>query len=1561
MKQPIRPRSAKVLTAALAATLVALATPLSATAATYPSDGTRPDSLDILGGYDAIWHSDGRGTMDGEVANAAAAAHNDELTVWINNHATEAQQLKALQDANYDAALLVGTGLGSTLQPIYINGLRGGQLPKTRELMNSMAGYADTDAAKVAFNYPRPFLATDPATTGVACDANTYNASSLAGIRTGTAYTEANGSLSIEQVPEMTDSSGVFTDPRTVGVGYGGYCASASFPSGHTTNSYLAGLTLATLVPELAPGILSRVSEMGTNRIVLGMHYPLDVMGGRIAGQALVAERWTDAAYRRDVIDPARDELVAYLETNCGDDLAACAATGTPFQNDPFAGAAVPGGTAQVVTDRASAITAFQERLTYGFAQTGPTDLAPSVPATASALLRSTYPTLTDAQRTEVLAQTQIESGYPLDRTGTPTGSWQRIDLAAAMTATVEVDDAGDVEVIATGTAPTVIGADGAAVLVLPDGDTVEVSTTLAFAASGLDAGADYRVVFDDDRATVLGSFRATTGGSVSGKVVIPADARTGTRTIALLRADDTVAATAGITVLAEQVYTISSEADLDLLRQHPDGTFELTADITMTARWTPVPVFTGELRGNGHVITGLEIVTANNQGFVAQNNGTIRGLGFVNPVSRLTVDASAAVVAANNYGTIDQVFVRGGVVTGGHRSGVIVSNNWGTVTNTYSTGRASGQWETGGITAWNDSSAIVRDNYTTVTVTAAYANVGSIAGVGNGGAQITGNVALAGAVQGTSGNAARLVGVGNPTLRDNLALNTITVNGWAVNGGSADNLQGAPKTARELQDAATFTALGWDFDTVWQWSDEAKRPVLRAVAEPVDVVTAPDAAVADAFVPRAISQMRNNLTADAALSAARMGDTSPALSAAWSQLIETWDAANTAFRINETVPAGLPQQGHVFIILGYALNNDGTAQPELIRRLEQAKAGLDAYPNSRIVVTGGVVRNGQTEAGVMRAWLLGQGISEDRIIFENAATDTPTNGINTMEMLVADPSITSYTLVSSASHLRRATVVFEAAALSAQMRHGTASAPVSVANLAYMDNRTSENPPSISERDSITQNVAKVWGVNVETDAYNGVQRQLVGRFVNAQRLGDAVDALRVVSQIRAFSPEYADRLADLAERWNGALTMTEFADAVAEVPAKGHTFIVPGSQLNDDGSLTETSLARLRIAVEALTANPGSTVTVVGGAARNGITEAGAQRTWLLANGVAADRIVVVDTSSSLVQGAQHAMLALSARGDSSYTVITSASVMRRTLAVYSSGATYAASHNADGRVVAESGHIAINDVFQLFSFGAPAADDGTKRTIAENIADVLGVRGEYNTFAANAPAVAALDAIALTAPTKSAYLVGDAFDDDGLAVIASYADGSTLDVTPLATVTGFDASSAGARTVTVTFTDRGETRSETFDITVRLADATALEQTIAEAAAITADGWTAASFAALQSALLEARAVAGDLGTDAATIARATETLRAAIDGLVESGSPGTDPGTDPGTGEGTDPGAGEGTTPGTGGGAADPDGLATTGGQLALGALALGTLLAAGGTTLVVARRRRAATE
>ncbi len=56
---------------------------------------------------------------------------------------------------------------------------------------------------------------------------------------------------------------------------------SPSFPSGHTTYGYMGSLVLAMLVPDRYQEMVVRAAEYGNDRIIVGAHYAMDVLGGR--------------------------------------------------------------------------------------------------------------------------------------------------------------------------------------------------------------------------------------------------------------------------------------------------------------------------------------------------------------------------------------------------------------------------------------------------------------------------------------------------------------------------------------------------------------------------------------------------------------------------------------------------------------------------------------------------------------------------------------------------------------------------------------------------------------------------------------------------------------------------------------------------------------------------------------------------------------------------------------------------------------------------------------------------------------------------------------------------------------------------------------------------------------------------------------------------------------------------------------------------------------------------------------------------------------------------------
>lgn len=291
--------------------------------------------------------------------------------VIVNNTASPATARAAVNDNYAIEGPTIFDALGSTLTPAFFAALRAGQLPKTSSLLlgdESLAGQRiTTSKEKKYFQYKRPF----------------------------------------EVVPQLIRHYG---DSRPDL--YESVRGSGSYPSGHTTWGYTEAFLIAAMLPELGPQILARGAEYGYHRIVLGVHYPLDVIGGRMVAQATAAELLGDSRFA-GLFAQARTELRSVLAARVGapiDEVVTCRPSGVPTS---------------------AALSTYRQRETYSFVSIDPRPDAVAVPAGAENLIRAAHPGLDDAQLRAILARTALPGGYPLDKSG-PTGGWQRLDIARA-------------------------------------------------------------------------------------------------------------------------------------------------------------------------------------------------------------------------------------------------------------------------------------------------------------------------------------------------------------------------------------------------------------------------------------------------------------------------------------------------------------------------------------------------------------------------------------------------------------------------------------------------------------------------------------------------------------------------------------------------------------------------------------------------------------------------------------------------------------------------------------------------------------------------------------------------------------------------------------------------------------------------------------------------------------------------------------------------------------------------------------------------------------------------
>jgi undecaprenyl-diphosphatase len=66
-----------------------------------------------------------------------------------------------------------------------------------------------------------------------------------------------------------------------------GVPSGSSFPSGHTATSFACATVLAFFVPRAAPAFYLLALAIGFSRIYVGVHWPLDVVGGIVLGVAV--------------------------------------------------------------------------------------------------------------------------------------------------------------------------------------------------------------------------------------------------------------------------------------------------------------------------------------------------------------------------------------------------------------------------------------------------------------------------------------------------------------------------------------------------------------------------------------------------------------------------------------------------------------------------------------------------------------------------------------------------------------------------------------------------------------------------------------------------------------------------------------------------------------------------------------------------------------------------------------------------------------------------------------------------------------------------------------------------------------------------------------------------------------------------------------------------------------------------------------------------------------------------------------------------------------------------
>ena len=161
------------------------------------------------------------------------------------------------------------------------------------------------------------------------------------------------------------------------------------------------------------------------------------------------------------------------------------------------------------------------------------------------------------------------------------------------------------------------------------------------------------------------------------------------------------------------------------------------------------------------------------------------------------------------------------------------------------------------------------------------------------------------------------------------------------------------------------------------------------------------------------------------------MGTIDAAQAECWRSIMNYWSQARQEDFLNPgCLPDGLPDDNSLcIVVLGYALQSDGSMQGELLGRLKVALASAEKYPNAYILCTGGGTASNNravTEAGQMAAWLKRQGIDAGRIITEEKSMSTVQNATFSYKILRDQyPEVQHLAIVTSDYHVSWGHVAF--------------------------------------------------------------------------------------------------------------------------------------------------------------------------------------------------------------------------------------------------------------------------------------------------------------------------------------------------------------------------------------------------------------------------------------------------------------------------------------------------------------------------------------------------------
>lgn len=240
----------------------------------------------------------------------------------------------------------------------------------------------------------------------------------------------------------------------------------------------------------------------------------------------------------------------------------------------------------------------------------------------------------------------------------------------------------------------------------------------------------------------------------------------------------------------------------------------------------------------------------------------------------------------------------------------------------------------------------------------------------------------------------------------------------------------------------------------------------------------------------------------------------------------------------------------------------------------------------------------------------------------------------------------------------------------------------------------------------------------------------------------------------------------------------------------------VVLGYALKRNGDMQSELIGRLETALASAEKYPNAYIAVTGGGtARNNpdATEAGEMAKWLIEKGIDESRIIIEDESLSTVSNAQHTCKLL----NESYPRI-------EHLAIVTSDY-----HQGRGALLFEAEAILSGYAMGVVSIASYRTDDHELDSVKQQASALAHLAG-YSTEDFERPRLTKLKEIVVSGDTR--YPVGSELS---LQVHAVYSNGYRKNITGLVNYSGFDFGETGPQTVTVQYSEYGETYRTSYDV--------------------------------------------------------------------------------------------------------------------------------------------------